>query len=69
LGGLLISGVYAYPLLGPTQALERDLPVDEGKQRIVLASGHVYSRMDLGPSLTHEDMSGPNVLAAEPFDT
>src|SRR4051794_21429403 len=44
---------------------ERDLPVGEREQSMVLAQADVVARVPLGAALAHNDVAGANGLAAE----
>ncbi len=49
-------------------ALELHYTIDEGKQRIVIASADVPARVETGAALAHHDAAGSNRLTTEALD-
>ena len=48
---------------------EPDLSVRESENRVVFAQADVFSRMPAGAALADDDVSGPDGLAPEYFDS
>src|SRR5690606_7468500 len=61
-------GVDADLLAGLAPPLKHHVPVDLGKQGVVLAQADVDAGMNARPPLAHEDAAGRHLLAAEPLD-
>ena len=52
-----------------TDALELNLSVDEGKKGIIRTAADILACMDVGASLTDEDVTGGNKLAVASLQT
>ena len=59
LQGLLLD---ADLLAVAADALEADLAVGKGEQRVVAAAAHVLARMDVGAALTHQNVASQHEL-------
>jgi hypothetical protein len=62
-------GIYAYFFPFPVQTLERDDPVDLGKEGEIFSLAHVAARVNPGPVLPHQNRSGMDKLPAVTFDS
>ncbi len=54
--------IYADPLLGATHSLRLHKTIDEREKGVVTALANIRTRVELGSSLTHQDIPGPNTL-------
>jgi hypothetical protein len=61
--------INTYLTTGPTLLLETDNSVNLCKQGIVLTHPHILSWMEFSAHLSHQNISGPDKLTAEAFDT
>ena len=43
-------------------------PINKGKERMIAAEADVSARIELRPTLAHDDVSGDYPLPAEPLD-
>ena len=50
-------------------AIEADLSVDKGKDRVVTSQANAAAREELGTPLSDYDVSGQHMLAAKLFDS
>jgi hypothetical protein len=46
-------------------AIELNHTLDEGKQRVITATGDIPARVEMRTTLTHDDAAGADRLAAE----
>src|SRR6185437_2970703 len=50
-----------------TAAIELNVAVDQGEQRVVVALAHAFARKETIADLADQNVSGPNLLTAEPL--
>lgn len=60
---LLFDRIDTDALTVTPEALELDFAVHKGKEGIVGAAAHIFTRMDVGAALADENVAGQNELA------
>ena len=55
--------------MNATTGSKANFSVDEGEQGVILAHAHIVTRVELGSTLTHQNVAGDHTLAAKLFDS